>query len=404
MNQKIIIDKEKLYEEIDKIIDWVIDVRRDFHMNPELGMEEYRTNEKIKSYLDDMEIQYKTPIANTGILGMISGIKNDNINVRTVALRADMDALPIIEENKVEYKSKNNGKMHACGHDVHMAVLLGTARILKKLEKEYSGNIKLIFQPAEETVGGAKPMIEAGIMENPKVDAVFGLHVAPELDKGKFGIRYGKNNASSDTIKIVVIGESTHGAYPHSGIDAIAISGQIISALQNIVSRNVDPVNSAVVTIGSIHGGTRGNIIADEVEMIGTVRTLDDDTRSLVLSRIKSMVESISKSMGGNGKLIVEEGYTSLINENSMVDLVRNNAQFLVGEENIKIIDHPSLGVEDFAYYLKEAKGAFFRLGCRNEEKGIIHDGHHKLFDVDEECLKYGIALQVLNVLAVLQK
>lgn len=403
MNNIKIIDKEKLYSEIDKIIDWVINVRRDFHMNPELGMEEFRTNEKIKSYLDEMNIEFQSPIANTGILGMIKGIKNDNASVKTVAIRADMDALPIIEENEVTYKSKNIGKMHACGHDAHMAVVLGAAKILKNLEKEYSGNIKLIFQPAEETVGGAKPMIEEGIMENPKVDAVFGLHVAPELDKGKFGIRYGKNNASSDTIKIIISGESTHGAYPHSGVDAIAISGQVISALQNIVSRNVDPVNSAVVTIGSIHGGNRGNIIADEVVMIGTVRTLDDDTRNLVLNRIKSMVENISESMGGNGELIIEEGYTSLINENSMVGLVRENAEYLVGEENIKIIDHPSLGVEDFAYYLKEAKGSFFRLGCRNEKKGITHDGHHKLFNIDEECLRHGIALQVLNVLTVLQ-
>jgi amidohydrolase len=396
------IDKERLFSEIDKIMDWVIEVRRDFHKHPELGMEEFRTNKKITEYLTSMGVDFKSPVAKTGILGMISGMKKSENKIKTIALRADMDALPILEANKVSYRSINDGIMHACGHDAHMAVLLGTAKILKNLECEFNGNVKLIFQPAEETVGGAKPMIKDGVMENPKVDAVFGLHMAPEIEKGKIGIKYGKNNASSDTIKIIISGESTHGAYPHSGIDAIAISAQVINCIQTIVSRNIAPLNSAVVTIGAINGGNRGNIIADKVEMIGTVRTLDEKTRLLVLNRIEAMVKNISESMGGEGELILEEGYVALINENTMVELVQSNAEYLIGSENIKAIEYPSLGVEDFAYFLKEAKGAFFRLGCRNEEKGIIHDGHHKLFDIDEESLKYGIAIQVLNALTFL--
>lgn len=380
------------------IKDWLIDVRRDFHMHPEFGMEEFRTSEMIVKYLQEMGIEYKKGVANTGVVGIIRGNKAG----KTVALRADMDALPIEEKNDVPYKSKVEGKMHACGHDAHMTTLLGSAKILNDMKDKLKGNIKLIFQPAEETVGGAKPMIEERVMENPKVDAVFGLHVAPELPVGKIGVKYGKMNASSDGIKITIHGESTHGAYPHSGIDAVVIASHVVVALQTIVSRNVDPRNSAVVTLGTINGGTRGNIIADKVEMIGTVRTLDPTTRKKVLNRIKETVKSVSQSLGGRGEITVNEGYAALINNDDMVEVVKKNVEELLGEENLEIIGEARLGVEDFAYFLQEAPGAFYRLGCRNEEKGIIHDGHYCLFDVDEDCLSIGVALQVKNVLSVL--
>ncbi|SHK11963.1 M20 metallopeptidase family protein [Paramaledivibacter caminithermalis] len=382
------------------IKEWLIEVRRDFHMYPEFGMEEHRTSEMIAKYLDEMEIEYKKGIANTGVVGIIRGKDKG----KTVALRADMDALPIEEKNQVSYKSKIEGKMHACGHDAHMAIVLGAAKLLNNMKDNLKGNIKLFFQPAEETVGGAKPMIEEGVMDNPKVDAVFGLHVAPEIPAGKIGIKYGKMNASSDSIKIIINGESTHGAYPHSGVDAIVIAGHVITALQTIVSRNIDPRNSVVVTLGVINGGTRGNIIADKVEMIGTVRTLDPQTRKKVLSRIKETVQKVSESLGGSGEIIVEEGYVSLINNDDMVDIVRTNALELLGRDNIKVLQEASLGVEDFAYFLQKSPGAFFRLGCGNVEKGIVHDGHHCLFDVDEDCLSIGVAIQVQNVLSILNK
>lgn len=383
----------------EKIKDWLIKVRRDFHMYPELGMQEFRTSEKIVEYLDEMGIEYKKGITNTGIVGIIRGKKEG----KTVALRADMDALPIDEKNEVVYKSKIEGRMHACGHDAHMAIVLGAAKILNKMKNDLKGNVKLFFQPAEETVGGAKLMIEEGVMKEPKVDAVFGLHVAPEISVGKIGIRYGKMNASSYSMKIIIHGESIHGAYPHSGIDAIVIASHVVTALQSIVSRNVDPRKSAVVTIGSIHGGICGNIIADKVEMVGTIRVLDYKTGEKVLNRIKEIVENVSKSFGGKGEVIIEEGYISLINDNDMVDIVGINAEKLLGKKNIKIIEETSLGVEDFGYFLQESPGAYFRLGCGNVKKGIIHDGHHHLFDIDEDCLSIGVALQVLNVLSVLE-
>lgn len=383
-----------------EIKEWLIEVRRDFHMNPEFGMEEYRTSKMIAKYLDEMGIEYRTGVANTGVVGIIRG----KMKGKTVALRADMDALPIEEKNEVEYKSKIKGKMHACGHDAHMTIALGAAKLLNDMRDDLKGNVKLFFQPAEETVGGAKPMVEEGVMENPTVDAVFGLHVAPEIPVGKIGIKYGKMNASSDTLKIIISGESTHGAYPHSGIDAIVIAGHVITALQTIVSRNVDPRNSAVITLGTINGGSRGNIIADKVEMIGTVRTLAPKTRQEVLRRVKETVKKASESLGGKGEVIIEEGYASLINDNDMVDKVRANAINLLGKDNIKIVEEASLGVDDFAYFSQKAPGVYFRLGCRNVEKGIIHDGHHCLFDIDEDCLSIGVAMQTQNVLSILNQ
>lgn len=391
-------DKMNISTEINSIKDWIIEIRRDFHRNPEFGMEEHRTANKIAEYLEEMGIEYKRGVANTGVVGIIRGKHRG----KTVALRADMDALPIEEKNDMEYKSRVKGKMHACGHDAHMAVLIGAAKILNDMKDNLRGNVKLLFQPAEETVGGAKPMIEEGAMETPSVDAVFGLHVAPELPTGRIGVKYGRANASSDTIKIRVYGESTHGAYPSSGIDSIMISGHVLTALQSIVSRNIDPRNSAVVSLGTISGGSLGNIIADRVEMVGTVRTLDPETRTKVLNNIERIVINVCEAMGAKGELVREEGYAALINNDDMVEVVANNGKKLLGEDNVIFIQQPSLGVEDFAYFLEKAPGAYFRLGCRNEEKGIIHDGHHCLFDIDEDCLAIGVAMQVENVLSIL--
>lgn len=381
------------------IKDWLIDIRRDFHMHPELGTEEYRTQDKICNILEKLNIEYKKGIADTGVVGIIRG----NHKGKTIALRADMDALPIVERNNVEYKSKIDGKMHACGHDAHVTILLGVAKILMEIKEEIKGNIKLIFQPAEETIGGAERMIKEGVMENPKVDAVFGLHMAPEIPVGKIGIKYGKMNASSDTLNIQIFGQSTHGAYPHSGVDSIVIASQVINALQTIVSRKVSPIDSVVISIGQINGGTANNIISNSVKMKGTLRTLSPKTRDMAIKNIKDIVENIPKTMGGKGKFIREEGYMSLINSDNMVNLVRESVNQLLGEKNVIRIDSPSLGVEDFSYFLKDTNGAFFRLGCRNEEKDIIYDGHSDRFDIDEDSLPIGVAIQVLNVIKFLK-
>lgn len=394
------INNDELKRKVNEIEDWLVNVRRDFHMNPELGFEEYRTMGKIVEYLDEMGIEYQKGIASTGVVGIIRG-KGDG---KTVGLRADIDALPMEDKKDVFYKSKVKGKMHACGHDAHTAILLGAAKILNELKDEFYGNVKLIFQPAEETTGGAKPMIEEGVMDNPKVDGIFGLHVQNDIEVGKVGIKYGQMNASSDMIKIIIHGKNSHGAYPQLGVDAISIAAQVIVAIQTVVSRNMDPRNSGVVTIGTIHGGEGGNIISDKVEMEGIVRTLDPISREKTMGRIVDIVEGICLSMGGKGEVIRRKSYDCLINDDSMVDIVYNNVEELFGIENIVNIKHPSFGVEDFAYFSESCPGAFFNLGSRNEEKGMIYEAHTSYFDIDEECLKIGVLLQTKNVLSFLRK
>lgn len=395
------LDKERIWKECMDMKPYLVETRRDIHKHPEFGMEEFRTKGKIEEQLDEMGIAYESGIAHTGVVGIIKG---DNEG-KTVALRADMDALPIQEVNDVPYKSTIDGKMHACGHDAHTTILLGAARMLQKYKQHLHGTVKLFFQPAEETVGGAKPMIAEGVMENPKVDAVFGLHVAPEIPVGQIGVKYGQMNACSDTIIMTIKGENGHGAYPHEGHDAVVMSAQVISALQTIVSRNVDPRESAVITIGQIEGGTQKNIIAKEVKMVGTLRTFDDDVRDVVLKRMEEVLNYTTKAMGGSYAFeLGTDGYVALINSDSIVDTVKQTGRTILGEDNIVNIPSPSMGVEDFSYFAKAAPSAFFRLGCRNEAKGIVHGAHTGQFDIDEDCLPIGTAMQVGNVLNYLHK
>lgn len=391
--------REEILKTSNDLKSWLIDIRRDIHKYPELGMDEYRTRDKIIEHLTAMGIPYEKDIANTAVVGLIKGEKEG----KTVALRADMDALPIQELNDVPYKSIHDGKMHACGHDAHTTILLGAARVLNDHKDKLHGNVKLFFQPAEETVGGAKPMIEDGVMENPKVEAVFGVHVAPELPTGEVAVKYGQMNASSDTIIIKVKGNNAHGAYPHTGTDAIVIAAQVINTLQTIVSRNVDPREAAVISIGVIEGGTQKNIVAEEVNMIGTVRTLDPNVRDLVLARVEEVLKNTTRSMGGSYEFeIGTDGYAALINDDDMVNLVYQSATDLLGAEKVSTMRTPSMGVEDFSYFAAAAPGAFYRVGCGNEEKGIIHGAHTGKFDIDENCLPIGVAMQVKNVFAFL--
>ena len=374
-------------------------MRRDFHQHPELGMEEYRTRDKIIDYLTEMGIPYERDIANTGVVGIIKGAKEG----KTVALRGDIDALPIVEQNNVPYKSRHEGKMHACGHDAHTTIVLGAAKLLQEYKEQLHGNVKLFFQPAEETVGGAKPMIEQGAMENPKVDAVFGLHVDTSFPCGQIAVKYGQMNASSDTIYLTIKGKNAHGAYPNGGVDAIVAAGHVITALQTIVSRNVDPRDSAVITLGVINGGTQSNIIAKEVQIIGTVRTLTPEVRATVLQRIEEVLEYTTRSLGAEYAFeLGTDGYPPLINTDEMVDIVKKTGQTLLGEENVQEIELASLGAEDFSYFASAAPSAFFRLGTGNEEKGIVHGAHTGRFDIDEDGLAVGVAMQVQNVFSFL--
>lgn len=386
-----------LKNEVISIKDEIIKLRRNFHMNPELGFEEYETSKFIKEYLDKEGISYES-YAKTGVCGIIRGDLEEKKD-RVIGLRSDIDALPIEENNKCEYISTVRGKMHACGHDGHAAILLGVAKILNRNRELFGGTIKLIFEPAEETIGGARYMIEEGVLTEPNVDIVCGLHLDENINCGQVEVKFGAVNAASNPFKVEVMGVGGHGAYPSSAIDPIVISSNIINALQNIVSREVNPLNSAVITVGSIHGGTGANIIPEKVTLTGIIRTLNSEDRQLVTRRVDEIAKGIGLTLRGKVKIEIEESYPMLINDKNSVNKLRNAAIKVIGEENVLEQEYPHMGVESFAYFANEIPSVFYFLGCRNEEKGIIHPAHSSLFDIDEDALMIGVAIQCQMVL-----
>ncbi len=390
----------ELLAEARAFLPWMVEVRRDLHRHPELGLDEHRTSGRVRALLDELGVPYVGGLAGTGVLGTMRGASPGHV----VALRADLDALPLQDAKDVSYRSEIPGRMHACGHDVHTTVLLGAARLLRDRLRTRAGAVKLIFQPAEETVGGARLLVEQGVLDSPRVEAIFGLHVDPGLPVGHVGLKYGQRNASSDDVAITIHGRSCHGAYPAAGVDAIVVAAQVVLALQTVVARNVDARASAVVTIGTIEGGTQGNIVAPRVRMVGTVRTLDPAIRELVLRRVREVAEGVAGGFGARAEVVIDPSYDPVINDDSMVDLVRASAERLVGAERIKVFDRPNMGVEDFGFYLTHVPGAFYSLGVRNEARGIVHPVHNDHFDVDEECLAWGAALQAINALAILER
>lgn len=385
------------------ILPWMVAIRRDLHQHPELGLEEHRTAARVASILDEIGLEHHDGLAQTGLLGLVRGRASRRAPGRVVALRADLDALPLQDGKDVPYRSTIPGRMHACGHDVHTTVLLGAARLLRDLRGDFDGLVKLIFQPAEETVGGARMLVEEGVLDNPPVDAIFGLHVDPGIPVGVLGIRYGQRNASSDNLEIVVHGRSCHGAFPAAGVDAIVAAAHVVTALQTVVSRNTDARQAAVITLGTIQGGTQGNIVAARVAMVGTIRTLDPTVREAVKERIRAVAEGVAAGLGARAEVNIEASYDPVVNTDAEVDIVRANATAMFGESGVVVVPRPSMGVEDFGFYLTKVPGAFFALGVRDEARGIVHPVHNELFDVDERCLAVGAAMQVANALTVLR-
>ncbi len=327
-------------------------------------------------------------MAKTGVVGLLKGKKPG----RTVAIRADMDALPMDEANRVPYASQIKGKMHACGHDAHVTILLGVAKFFSSVPDQVKGNIKWIFQPAEEGGGGGRIMAEEGVLENPKVDAIFGAHVFPLLPVGKVGIYEREGLAAADRFTLKIIGKGGHAASPHLSKDPILAAGHLITQIHSIVSRNVNPLESGVITIGKVSAGTASNIIPDEVELIGTVRSLNPQVREELKSRIELVTQGVARSFSMDYRFDFEYGYPVLINNSEMSKLVGSACSRGIGKENVEVLK-PSMGGEDFAYYLEKVPGSFFRLGCRNEGKGIVHPYHSSLFDVDEEVLPFGVEM-----------
>ncbi len=360
--------------------DWTANIRHRLHRVPEIGFEEHKTRALIRDTLDEIGVPYVAE--ESWIVGEITG----GLPGKTVALRADFDALPIQEETGLPFASEHPGKMHACGHDAHAAMLLGAAKLLFETRAELPGTVRLLFQPAEETTGGAELMVQAGVMRG--VDAVYGIHVAAQAPAGRIATKGGAVYAACDEMFIDILGKSGHGAHPRSGTDAIMIAAQVITALQTLVSREIEATDSAVVTIGSIHGGATNNILCDEVGLHGTLRTLTPDIRDLMHRRLPQMIEGIAHAMNGGARVRIRRGYCAAVNDAREAERVLSVARRLYGEANTRELTVSSMGAEDFAYYLLEAPGAMYHVGSGSEAS--LHNGH---FALNDDCLPVGVAM-----------
>jgi amidohydrolase len=374
--------------------------RRHLHANPELSYQEYKTSAFVQELLYSWGIPFQAPIAGTGIVGKVEG---RNPAKKVIALRADMDALPILEANDVPYKSQNDGVMHACGHDVHTSSLLGAAKILNELRDSFEGTIRLIFQPAEEKEpGGASLMIKEGVLKNPEPAAIFGQHVMPLIPAGKVGFREGMYMASADEIYVTVTGKGGHGAMPEQNIDPVLITAHILVALQQIVSRVASPKMPSVLSFGKVIANGATNVIPNEVHLEGTFRTMDEAWRAKAHQRMKKMAESIAEGMGGSCYFDIRKGYPFLVNEPALTRQAKAAAVEYLGEENVLNLDL-WMAAEDFSYYSQEIDACFYRLGTRNEAKGITSSVHTPTFDIDEAALPIGAGLMAWIALRQLQ-
>lgn len=388
-----------IIEEVNKINDKLIKMREHFHRNPELSFQEIKTSQKIAEILQGLGLdEVRTDIAKTGVVGLLKG----NQSGKTFALRADIDALPIQEANDVPYRSQNDGVMHACGHDTHITMVLGAAMILSKMRDSIKGNVKFIFQPAEEIFGGAKMMVDEGALENPKVDAIVGIHVWSGLDAGKIGVKAGSAMASADRLEIFVRAKGGHGAMPQTTADPIVASAQIINALQTVVSRSTDPLQPIVLSICRIEGGHAFNIIPNEVRMEGTLRTLDDDVCTNAVDKIKKILKGVEEATGVECEFNYDKGCPVLVNNPDVINLIKEASYSVVGKENVIDVD-PTMGGEDFTYFARTVPGAMFCLGISDEEAGITAPVHRATFDVPKKSLAIGTSVLVESALMYLR-
>ena len=390
----------EISEQINRIEAELKENRRYIHMHPELSFREYNTSSFIQKKLDEMGIKYVSGIAENGICAYIYGNKNiESKSMKSILIRADMDALPIDEVSDKPYKSQNKNVMHACGHDAHVAVLLGVCKVLNNFKDKFGGVVKAVFQPGEETSGGALPMIEEGVLENPHTDVCIALHCDSDLDCGTIRVKPGSLYASPDDFRITVKGKGGHGAEPHNCIDPIMISASIIQALNNLISRETDPFDNAVISVGSIHGGSATNIIPDSVEIQGTARSLTNEVRSFLKRRIGETAEGICKTFGAECEYEYTELFPPLINDEKLAEDVYDSACRSLGKDKCVWGGAPTMAGEDFSYFSQNRPSVLFKLGCRNKSLGIVSLIHHSSFDIDENCLKTGVKVFVGFVL-----
>jgi amidohydrolase len=378
----------------------VVADRRQLHQHPELGFREFETARYVADRLHTLELDdVRTEVATTGVVGLLKGRDGPG---PCVLLRADMDALPITELSDAPYASVNSGVMHACGHDAHVAMLLGAARLLASRRERFGGTVKFVFQPSEEANGGgAKPMIEAGVLQEPYVDAAFGLHVGTNVQVGNVGVRAGSINASADAALVTIHGRGGHAARPHMAVDPVVVAAHCIIALQTLVSREVNPVAPAVITVGTVRAGTAANVIPDQAAFRGTIRTVDERTRRLLSERVPEVIQGIAQTFRARAEVEYRLGYPPLVNEPRMTELVRQVACDVVGNEHVTE-PRPGMGAEDMAYFLEAVPGAFYRLGVRNATLGTTFSNHHARFDIDEAALEVGVAMHAAVALRYL--
>ena len=389
----------KIKDESKSISDWIINIRRELHEHPELMYEEFKTSELIRRELDKLDIPYKHPIAETGVLASIG-----NGNGPCVALRADMDALPIHEETDVPFRSKIDGKMHACGHDCHVSMLLGAAKLLKEKENKINGTVKLLFQPAEEGGAGGKLMREEGALKDPAVERIFGLHVWPQMPSGQIGSREGTFLAATSSLSLTVKGVGGHAAVPQLTKDPVLTSARIITNLQSIISRELDPLDSGVVSITVIHGGNASNVIPSDVNVKGTLRSLTMDGLKELQKRVKEIAEGIAQTHGCEAIVeYVGNDYPPTVNDSDMWKFAKKVGIELLGNENVSDLD-AVMGGEDFAYYTEKVKGCFVVLGMNNPDIDATYSVHHPMFKADEDALHIGTALHTIFALKSLEE
>lgn len=366
-------------------------IRRKIHQYPELGMKEFKTTDLIKKELTNIGVIIKTLKSEVGVLGILQGLKRGKN--RVTAIRADIDALPVLEKTNMDYSSRNTGIMHACGHDGHIAILLGTAKLLSELKEEFSGSVKLIFQPDEEHLNGAKILINEGVLENPKVDTIIALHCWPFIKTGKIGIWEGSYMASSDQFFIKILGKGGHGAYPHRSVDTILAAAELVVSLQRIVSREIDSLHNVVISVCTVHGGNAPNVIPEEVEIAGTVRCQQSDLREIVRGKMKRVIEGIAHANGCDFVFDYKQGVSVLKNHPEVIQLMRESAGKVLGKENIEVLEKPAMGSEDFSNYLEKVPfGALIRLGNTDigQSPKLLHNS---AFDFNDNAIPVGIAL-----------